>query len=128
MYKTTLVEITFLIRGLAVAIERGNHAGVTLGTIKSGLQTDNIFPSLANTLPAADLSYFTGTSGAEIGGALTAVLRAEDRSFDGRERRKLGIESNGICYLLSLANEAIQGLQWEDPRLTIHPKAPPEHV
>jgi len=116
MSEVSLVEICFLQFGLSACIDNDGHKGISLSDVKDALQGDNLFDWMkAKDLPG-DYSMFVGERDA-LGRELSKLLQGEDQAFAGRERRKLGIENNGICYLLSLTVELVQSLQWRDPRL-----------
>lgn len=113
----TLIDICFLQFGLSHALDRGEPT-LSLADIKEGLKTDNVFDWLKAKGFTGDLSMFTGDGDyAARGRELTGLLLEEDGAFDGRERRKLGIEKNGIAYLLSLTIELVQSLKWSDDRI-----------
>jgi len=113
----TLIDICFLQFGLSHSLDRGEPT-LSLADLKEGLKTDNLFEWLKVKGFTGDLSMFTGGDGyGERGREMTALLLEEDGAFDGRERRKLGIEKNGIAYLMSLTIELVQSLKWSDDRL-----------
>lgn len=102
---------------LSHALDRGEPF-LSLSDVKEGLRRENVFTWLATMGFTGDLTMFTAEGEhAARGRDLTRLLLEEDGAFDGRERRKLGIERNGIAYLLSLTIELVQSLKWSDDRV-----------
>lgn len=116
MTDITLVDICFFQFGLSHDLDRG-ELKLTLDDVKAGLETGNVFAWLKAQGFSGDLSLFHGGDYEARGQKLTTMLLEEDAVFEGRERRKLGIERNGLCYLMSLTVELIQSLNWKDERL-----------
>jgi hypothetical protein len=114
MTNVTLVDICFLQFGLSACIDSRSDEGISLEVIKEALKRDNFFEWMkSRNLPGCSIFIGDRDDGGRV---LTQMLRDEDNSFESRERRKLGVEKNGICYLLSLTIELVQSLQWQDDR------------
>ena len=64
-----------------------------------------------------NLSLFLkdGALGQEWINEVTKLLQNVLPAYEGRERRKMGITKNGLCFLIGLCAEIIQQGKWEQP-------------
>jgi hypothetical protein len=110
----TLNELTYLISVLNQLVDAGHHTGVTLDEVEDRIEYGDLFPWLGKRF--ADhhidfhLSIYDRATLNEIENGLFDIC-AVNR---GRERRKWGIEKNGICLLSSWVSELIQRRAWKD--------------
>jgi hypothetical protein len=96
------INLTFLVLGLNAAIDQGKTT--TLAKAKEHIQTGDVFDWL-NAEFSVDTSLVRGRpEGLEIVQGLQAILGG----YDGKERRKWGVENNGLALLLAWINELIQ--------------------
>jgi len=58
-----------------------------------------------------DLSLYRGRPSAH---EITKGLRQILGGYGGRERRKWGIENNGVCLLIAWVNELVQQRAWDE--------------
>ena len=108
----TLVDLTYLQFNLIAIIDAGKHEGVTFNDVKSALATGDLFPWLRKHFPEnVDLSFYVGDR-ATVAQEVTSALRDAAGGVDGRERKKMGVEHNGICLLVALVTEVIQRREW----------------
>ncbi|MDR6624835.1 hypothetical protein [Caulobacter segnis] len=106
----TLVDLTYLQFNLIAVIDAGSHQGVSFGDVKAAVRSGNLFAWLEQQFPNdVDMSLYREGRGRELISALTDALEG----LDGRERKKTGVEHNGVCLLLALTTEAIQRKGWE---------------
>ncbi|MEG3144193.1 hypothetical protein U1839_05960 [Sphingomonas sp. RT2P30] len=105
-----LVDLTLLILELSALIDSGAHEGTTIDDVEQHIADGDLFPWLAQRFSRLDLSLHRGRSDREINDGLNDILGG----YAGQERRKWGIENNGICLLLSWTNELIQQRKFID--------------
>lgn len=101
----TLIDLTYLIIQLNSAIDRGQKA--EFDEIKRHIRAGDVFYWLKSSGHSVDVSLVTGARdsvGAEIVSELLRILEG----YDGDERRKWGVENNGLNLLLAWVNEIIQ--------------------
>ncbi|WBY08324.1 hypothetical protein PIB19_02005 [Sphingomonas sp. 7/4-4] len=101
----TLIDLTYLIIQLNAAIDSGEKA--EFKEIKQHIRDGDVFQWLKSNGFSVDVSLVTGernSVGAEIVDELQSILEG----YDGSERRKWGIENNGLNLLLAWVNEIIQ--------------------
>lgn len=106
----TLIDLTYLQFNLIAVIDAGSHDGVSFDEVKSAVRSGKLVAWLDQRFPKdVDMSAYREGREHEIGAALADALEG----LDGRERKKTGVEHNGICLLLALTTEAIQRKGWE---------------
>jgi hypothetical protein len=117
----TLVDLTLLITHLNHLVDYDRHKGVSIDEVERHIENGDLFDWLGNKF-AINLGEYTGadrTAGREITAALQNLLGG----YRGRERRKWGVEHNGICLLIAWVNELVQQGGWQ-PR----PANPPSRA
>jgi hypothetical protein len=108
----TLVDLTYLQFNVIAIIDANKHVGVTFSDVKSALASGDLFLWLKREFADhIDLSFYEGDR-ANIALEITHALDEAAGGVDGRERKKMGIEHNGICLLLALLTEVIQRRGW----------------
>lgn len=106
----TLVDLTFLQFQLIALLDADRHRDVTFDEVYAAIDNADVLGWLKIRFAGhVDLSLY-GTSRA---GEVEAALEAASGGLRGRERRKTGVETNGLCLLLAFTTEAIQQGQWE---------------
>ena len=108
----TLVELTFLVLELNALIDRGSKA--TIEETREHIRSGDVFAWLRKTFPGQiDLSIYEGRpSEREISKQWQDILGG----YEGKERRKWGVENNGLCLLLAWTNEQVAQRAWTDPQ------------
>jgi hypothetical protein len=102
-----LVHLTFLILQLNHLIDYSYHEGVTLDEVKSRIRKGDVLEWLGQKFDGhIDVSLYRADAAARQG--ITEGLQRLLDGYDGSERRKWGIEHNGICLLLAWTNEIVQ--------------------
>lgn len=108
----TLGDLTVLQFQLIALIDSGKHEGVSLDDVKTVLSQRTLIAWLDQRFPGQfDTSLYTG-SRASHGADVVKALDDAAGGINGRERKKLGVEHNGICLLAALVTEAIQSRSW----------------
>lgn len=105
-----LLDLTLLILNLSALIDSGADEGTTIEEVEQHIEAGDLFPWLAQRFSRLDLSLHRDRSDREINDGLSEILGG----YAGQERRKWGIENNGICLLLSWTNELIQQRKFTD--------------
>jgi len=107
-----LSDLTYLMFMLNSLIDRGAHAGISMEVVKEHIADGDVFSWLTDRFPAdgLDLSHYRPEVAKEINEKLNDILGG----YDGSERRKWGVENNGICLLLAWIAELIQQRAWAD--------------
>jgi hypothetical protein len=108
----SLIELTLLILQLNQLVDRELHKGVTVEEAEHHIDVGDLFEWLGRKFEGEiDLSiYRDRPSAGEITDGLQAILGA----YRGRERRKWGVENNGICLLIAWVNELVQQRKWKE--------------
>jgi hypothetical protein len=112
--KMKLHHMIYLVSVLNQLVDGGHHTGVTIDEVEDRIEYGDLFPWLGKRF--ADhhidfhLSIYDRATLNEIENGLFDIC-AVNR---GRERRKWGIEKNGICLLSSWVSELIQRRAWKD--------------
>ena len=108
-----LTDLTVLQFNLIAIIDAGNHEGVTFEEVKGATRTGDLFQWLSTRFPDdVDMSIYTGDHAANGRDVVKALQVAAD-VVEGRERKKMGVEHNGICLLAALVTEVIQRREWK---------------
>ena len=111
----TLSELTFLILNLNSLVDGGYHEGVPMEEAKTHIDRGDVFDWLSQKFAGhIDLSIYpaNGKTRGEITKGLQDILGGNS----GRERRKWGVENNGICLLIAWVNELVQQRAFEMER------------
>jgi hypothetical protein len=106
----TLPELTYLIVVLNQLVDGGHHDGVTIDEVETAIERGTLFAWLGKKFAGhIYLSIYEGrASEKEITQGLQDILGG----YRGLERRKWGIEHNGICLLIAWVNELVQQHAW----------------
>jgi hypothetical protein len=105
----TLPELTYLIFGLNGLVDHGFD--VTIAEVHDHIEGGNLFAWLRRKFAGhIDLSIHDLTSEQEIVLGLQDILCG----YRGQERRKFGVEHNGLCLLIAWTAELIQRRDWQD--------------
>jgi hypothetical protein len=100
-----LIDLTFLILGLNALIDGGGV--VSMEEAKDHIREGDVLEWLKLKFPELDISTLVGpdrTGGAEIVEGLQGLLGG----YAGDERRKWGLQNNGLNLLLGWTNELVQ--------------------
>jgi len=108
----TLIDLTYLILNLNHLVDSGFNKGVSLDEVEQHIAKGDVLDWLGKEFKGhIDLSiYRDRPSALEITKGLQDLLGG----YRGRERRKWGVEHNGICLLIAWVNELIQQRAWKD--------------
>jgi hypothetical protein len=102
-----LVDLTFTGFLVNAALDAGKGGDLTFDEVYSGLERGSLLVDLDRKYPDTfDFSLFP--AGGEAEEALLGALYDATGGISGRERRKTGVENNGLCLLMALVLEAIQ--------------------
>ena len=94
--KLRLTHLTFLIIQLNSVIDGGLHEGVGLAEAKEAIRTGTVFSWLGQRFSGQiDVSIYGANSDARDG--ISKALQDLLGGYDGSERRKWGVENNGIA-------------------------------
>jgi hypothetical protein len=108
----TLTDLTFLILNLNSLVDRDLHKGVSLEEAKQHIECGDVLGWLEEKYGVdMDLSIYRDRPSAK---EITEGLRQILGGYSGRERRKWGVENNGICLLIAWVNELVQQRQWKE--------------
>lgn len=101
---------------LTSAIEHGHLNEITFDDIYRQIENGRLVPFLEDRLgDDIDLSLISPDQ--EQGQYLIAVLNEVAGGLHGRERKKLGVESCGLCLLLAFCIEAMQQCYWDTTKV-----------
>lgn len=104
-----VVSLTFTGFLINAALDDGKGADLSFEEVYAGLETGTLLIDLDRKYPDTfDFSLFPPDSERELG--LLGALRGATGGIENRERRKTGVEHNGLCLLMALVLEAIQHL------------------
>jgi hypothetical protein len=108
----TLTDLTFLILNLNSLVDRDLHKGVSLDEAKQHIERGDVLDWLEKKFGVdMDLSIYRDRPSAH---EITEGLRQILGGNNGRERRKWGVEHNGICLLVAWVNELVQQRTWKE--------------
>jgi hypothetical protein len=103
----TLNELTYLILGLNQLVDHGFEA--TIIEVEDHIDGGNLFAWLRRKFAGhIDLTIYDLTSEQSIVLGLQDILGG----YRGQERRKWGVERNGICLLIAWVAELVQRRVW----------------
>jgi hypothetical protein len=107
----TLVDLTFLILGLNHLIDCGVHTRISLNDAKASIRRGDVFAWLKKEFgDEIDVSLYDHNMAARD--AISQSWKDLLAAYEGAERRKWGVQNNGICLLLAWTNELIQQRKW----------------
>ena len=109
--------LTLMILNLSSLLDSGKHDDISLEDVKEHARAGDLIPFLNGRAKRVEGTFDNGFFEVEprfIDWYITQ-LRDICEAIDGRERRKYGIESRGLCLLISYTAEIIQ--RGEDIRL-----------
>ena len=115
-------SITSLIFHAIPLIEKGVGESVSVKEIEEHINKGDILLFLQQRFPfekgGIDLSLFleSGSYANEKTREVTNLLQFILPAYEGRERRKMGVTKNGLCFLVGLCAEIIQQGEWKSPR------------
>lgn len=110
----SLAEALFL---LNAALDSGDAEGVTLQEVHEHLKTGDLIEHLQQRL---GVTFSTVRPGEEQHKVFIEGLRWIQGGIAGRERRKFGVEHNGVCMLIAYITELIQSAQWDIDSLPLY--------
>ena len=97
--------LTMMICNLNAIVDSGRHLGVSMEEAHRWIRHGEVFSRLESQFKGAvDFSLFDATLRARISEELQSILGG----YSGDERRKWGVENNGICLLIAWTNEIVQ--------------------
>ena len=103
------------------AIDTGKYSHIKMSEIKEHLRDRSIFQFLERELKDdIDLSMLTSPKSPYPGflDYYTRQMESMVNAYSGNERRKWGIEKNGLCLLLTWTIEIVKdGSGWHPPDL-----------
>jgi hypothetical protein len=101
--------LTLLILQINAAVDSGKCASISIGDVHAAIETRSLLKSLQDKCGKnIDLSLHLADG---IGGFEAAYEEAIGRIYDayaGDERRKWGVQNQGLCLTLAWTNEIIQ--------------------
>ena len=110
----TLVDLTYLQFNLIAVIDAGKHQGVTFDEVKRAIGSGDLFNWLKHRfIGHMDISIYEGDR-ASVAREINQALEDAADGVSGRERKKMGVENNGVCLLAALVTEVIQRRDWKD--------------
>jgi len=111
-FSTTLVDLTFLILNLNHLVDYGLYKDVGLDEVKQHIGMGDVLQWLGEKFKGhIDLGMYRGRPSAQ---EITKGLQELMAGYSGRERRKWGVQHNGICLLIAWVNELVQQREWRD--------------
>lgn len=109
----TLIHLTFLIIGLNHLVDYNLHTDVSMDEVKEHIRKGDVLAWLGERFSGQiDVSLYRNNpaAAAAIAEGLLAILEG----YDGSERRKWGVNHNGICLLIAWVNELVQQKKWTE--------------
>jgi hypothetical protein len=102
--------LTLMLFHLSSMLDSGKHDDISLEEVKEHVRVGDLIPFLDNRARQEEDTFDNGFSEAEPAFVDWYVARLKDNCevMEGRERRKYGIESRGLCLLISYTAEMIQ--------------------
>lgn len=100
-----IIDLTILILGLNAAIDRGHKAD--WDETKIHIKAGDVFSWLKTKDFSIDLSYYN-EGRACIAEEISQEWQSIYHGYDGEERKKWGVQNNGLNLLLAWTNEIIQ--------------------
>jgi len=109
--KPQLSALTFLGFYVNSAIASGHGKALSFSEIYNSVQKGTLLQDIERKIPGEfDFSLFKPGSAETL--AINRALADASAGFEGRERRKAGIESSGLHILMACILEAIQREDW----------------
>jgi len=103
----TLINLTFLILNLNYLVDHGLHAGVSLDEVKQHIRRGDVLDWLGQWFKGSvDVSPYTHDRA--VHDEITRGLQELLDGYAGDERRKWGVENNGICLLIAWTAALVQ--------------------
>lgn len=100
-----IVDLTLLILVLNAAIDAGHKADWE--ETQEHIEAGDVFPWLRKQGFSIDLSFYSGDR-AYVADEISQEWQSLYSGYSGSERRKWGVENNGLNLLLAWTNEIIQ--------------------
>jgi hypothetical protein len=103
--------LTLMIFNLSSMLDSGKHDDISLEEVKQHIDVGDLITFLNKRAEQEADTFDNGFSVVEPTFINWYVARLKDNCevMDGRERRKYGVESRGLCLLISYTAEIIQG-------------------
>jgi hypothetical protein len=104
----SISNLANIIFGLSMLADEGLK--VPISDVKQHADAGDLWEYLMGVDSSKNLSFgiLSGHEWADFRAWYLEEIRAQCRSMEGRERRKCGIENNGICLLISYTAEIMQ--------------------
>ena len=102
----TIIDLSYLILQLNHLIDADLHRAITFQEAKDHIKRGDLFEWLDERfIGHIDIKHLS-----QSGAAQKIIQELQDllRGYDGSERRKWGLQNNGICLILGWTNEIIQ--------------------
>jgi hypothetical protein len=107
-----LSSLSYLAHEVNAAIDAGRGLDMAFDEVYDAVDQGRVIEFLTERLgETVDLSLLN--PGDEQERALAPVLQDVAASLRGRERRKTGVERNGLCLIMTFCLGAIQARFWE---------------
>lgn len=108
---SALVNLAFSVN---VGMEKGYGSQVSFKEIYAGIENGRVFEQLNYRFPGVfDFSVVRPDSSQQE--PVFEALRVAAQAFRGRERRKVGVERDGLALLMAVILEALQQGYWTKP-------------
>lgn len=109
--KLTLVFLVHLIQEMNHVLDNEVSVGLTISEVESHIEAGDLIPFLRQRLKGkCDLSLFDNEMAEKINEGMAEILDG----YKGRERRKWGVQNNGICLVIAWTSEMIQQGNYEE--------------
>lgn len=109
--KPWLSSLTYVGFFVNSAIANGHGDAISFEEIYDNLEKGTLLEYLSQKAPG-EFDFSLMPPGSEQSIALNHVLKEAGAAFQGRERRKSGIETSGLHLLMAFVLEAIQRHDW----------------
>jgi hypothetical protein len=115
--KLRIVALTEALFLLNIALDSGTAQGVTFQEVYEHLEAGDLIEHLQERLK---LQFSLVSPSQEQNKLFIEALRSVRYVIGGRERRKFGVENNGVCMLIAYITELIQSAQWDIGSLPLY--------
>jgi hypothetical protein len=109
--KPWLSSLTFVGFLVNSAIAKGHGDAISFDEIYGNLESGTLLQFLEQKIPG-EFDFSLMPPGSEQCIAVNHVLHDASAGFQGRERRKSGVETSGLHLLVAFILEAIQRRDW----------------
>ncbi len=105
-----LNQLTYFVNEINAAIDTGKYRDISIKEVEDHIEREDLIPYLRDRLGEdVDLSLLTPEVSEELNSKLLGIFGG----YYGQERRKWGVENNGLCLLIAWSTEIIQQKAWE---------------